>query len=221
MDGREPSRKRLLVAPRGVVARQSTDLAAIEDQHVAQAMRFIREHACEGILPRDVVAQIPLSRVALASRFKSIVGHTMGTEIQRVRIRLSRELLSETDLPIKKVAHRAGFRYVEYMTRLFTRMTGRIPQGVSLSKRGKCGLAVMTTHCQTSLESMSALLPHVRMWFNAKQADGLPGIFALASEITRLDQFPVGSPVGRHHQGPASARVVCSIEPVGRPAIVR
>lgn len=127
MAGRRPPRKRLLVAPRGVVARQSTDLAAIEDRHVARAMRFIREHACEGILPRDVVAQVPLSRVALASRFKSIVGHTMGTEIQRVRIRLARELLSETGLPVKQVAHRAGFRYVEYMTRLFTRMTGQTP----------------------------------------------------------------------------------------------
>lgn len=127
MQGRRRPRKRLLVAPRGVVARQSTDLAAIEDQHVAQAMRFIREHACDGILPRDVVAQVPLSRVALASRFKSIVGHTMGTEIQRVRIHLAQELLSETELPIKQVAHRAGFRYVEYMTRLFTRMTGQTP----------------------------------------------------------------------------------------------
>ncbi|NLX95957.1 MAG: DNA-binding transcriptional regulator [Rhodopirellula sp.] len=127
MAGCEPPPKRLLVAPRGVVTRQSTDFAAIEDRHVAQAMRFIREHACEGILPRDVVAQIPLSRVALASRFKSIVGRTMGAEIQRVRIRLARELLSETELPIKRVAHRAGFRYVEYMTRLFTRMTGQTP----------------------------------------------------------------------------------------------
>ena len=127
MGGHRPSRERLLIAPRGVVTRQSTDVAAIEDQHVAQAMRFIREHACQGILPRDVVAQIPLSRVALASRFKSIVGHTVGTEIQRVRIRLARELLAETELPIKMVAHRAGFRYVEYMTRLFTRMTGQTP----------------------------------------------------------------------------------------------
>jgi len=127
MQGHPPPRKRLLVAPRGVVARRSTDLAAIEDPYVAQAMRFIREHACEGIFPRDIVAQVPLSRVAIAARFKSIVGHSMGTEIQRVRIRLAQQLLSETGLPIKQVAHRSGFRYVEYMTRLFKRMTGQTP----------------------------------------------------------------------------------------------
>ena len=127
MDGQPPPAARLLVPPRGVVARQSTDLLAIEDQHVVRAMRFVREHACYGIRPRDVVAQIPLSRVALAVRFKAAVGHTIGAEIQRVQIRRVQELLAESELPIKQIAHRAGFRYVEYMTRLFRRLTGQTP----------------------------------------------------------------------------------------------
>jgi LacI family transcriptional regulator len=127
MDGQPPPASRLLVPPRGVVIRQSTDVLAIEDEQVARAMRFIRERACDGIRPRDVVAQVPLSRVALAVRFKAIVGHTIGAEIQRVRIRCARQLLTETDLPIKQIAHRAGFHYVEYMTRLFRRLTGQTP----------------------------------------------------------------------------------------------
>jgi LacI family transcriptional regulator len=127
MDGQPPPTARLLVPPRGVVVRQSTDLLAIEDPHVARAMRFVREHACHGIRPRDVVAQVPLSRVALAVRFKAAVGHTIGAEIQRVQIRRVQELLAKTELPIKQIAHRAGFRYVEYMTRLFRRLTGQTP----------------------------------------------------------------------------------------------
>jgi LacI family transcriptional regulator len=116
-----------VVPPRGVVVRQSTDVLAIEDQHVARAMRYVREHACHGIRPRDVLAQVPLSRVALATRFKAAIGHTIGAEIQRVQIRRVQQLLGETELPIKQIAHRAGFRYVEYMTRLFRRVTGRTP----------------------------------------------------------------------------------------------
>lgn len=127
MDGQPPPTTRLLVPPRGVVVRQSTDLLAIEDQQVARAMRFVREHACHGIRPRDVVAQVPLSRVALAARFKAAVGRTIGAEIQRVQIRRVQELLAKTDLPIKQITHRAGFRYVEYMTRLFHRWTGQTP----------------------------------------------------------------------------------------------
>ncbi len=127
MDGQPPPGTRLLVPPHGVVTRQSTDLLAIEDQYVAGTMRFIREQACRGIRPRDVVAQVPLSRVALATRFKAAVGHTIGAEIQRVQVRCAQQLLEDTDLPIKQVAHRAGFRYVEYMTRLFRRLTGQTP----------------------------------------------------------------------------------------------
>lgn len=127
MDGQPPPALRLVVPPRGVVTRQSTDVLAIEDGYVASAMRLIREQACCGLRPRDVVAQVPLSRVALASRFKATVGHTIGAEIQRVQIRRAQQLLAETDLPIKQIAHRAGFHYVEYMTRLFRRLTGQTP----------------------------------------------------------------------------------------------
>jgi LacI family transcriptional regulator len=127
MKGETPPKTRLLIPPRGVVTRQSTDLLAIEDPYVARALRFIREHACEGIRPRDVVTQGSLSRVAIAARFKAAVGHTMGAEIQRVQIRLVEELLTRTDLPIKQIARRAGFQYVEYMTRLFRRLTGQTP----------------------------------------------------------------------------------------------
>ena len=127
MNGEPPPEQRLLIPPRGIVSRESTDLLAIEDPQVARALRFIREHACEGIRPREVVDEVPLSRVALAKRFKGAVGHTIGEEIQRVQVRLVQELLSQTELPIKQVARRAGFHYVEYMTRLFQSVTGQTP----------------------------------------------------------------------------------------------
>ncbi len=73
------------------------------------------------------MAQGSLSRVAIAARFKAVVGHTIGAEIQRVQIRLVEELLTQTNLPIKQIARRAGFQYVEYMTRLFRRLTGQTP----------------------------------------------------------------------------------------------
>lgn len=127
MNGQAPPDEPIRVRPRGVVTRRSTDVLAIENQDVARALRLIRERAGEGILPRDVVREVAASRTALALQFKQVLGRTIGEELRRVRIERACELLRSTDLPIKQVAHRAGFHQVEYMTRLFRRITGQTP----------------------------------------------------------------------------------------------
>jgi LacI family transcriptional regulator len=127
MDGQAAPAEPICVEPRGVVSRRSTDILAIENRHVARALRLIHEHAGEGILPRDVVGQIPASRTSLALQFKQVLGRTIGDELRRVRVERVRQLLSDTDLPIKQVAYRAGFRQVEYMTRVFHREVGQTP----------------------------------------------------------------------------------------------
>lgn len=127
MNGENVRPQRFVFPPIGVVTRASTDLLAVNDPHVARALSFIREHAAEGIRPADVLSQVTVSRATLASRFKSVVGRTLGEEIGRVRIRLARELLSRTDLPIKQIAARAGFHSVEYFTRQFRRIAGLPP----------------------------------------------------------------------------------------------
>ena len=74
-----------------------------------------------------MVREVAASRTALALQFKQVLGRTIGEELRRVRIQRACELLRSTDLPIKQVAHRAGFHQVEYMTRLFHRITGQTP----------------------------------------------------------------------------------------------
>jgi LacI family transcriptional regulator len=127
MAGKPRPKGPVLVPPRAVVARQSTDVLATEDQAVARAVRYIRQTVGEGIRVRDVVAQGAVSRVTLAARFKRILGRTIREEIQRVQIAQVKELLATTNLPIKQVARRAGFHYVEYMSRLFCRLVGEPP----------------------------------------------------------------------------------------------
>ncbi len=127
MAGEPAPAEPIRIPPRGITTRRSTDVLAIENRHVAQALRLIHEHACDGIFARDIVAQVPFSRVVLAAQFKQAVGRTIGQEIQRVRIERAKQLLQNTDLPIKQIAHRSGFRQVEYMTRLFRRLTGQTP----------------------------------------------------------------------------------------------
>ena len=117
-----------LIPPTGIVTRQSTDVLAVEDRNVARAVRYIREHACEGICVDDVVSHAALSRRLLETRFKKLLGRSPHDEITRVQLRRVKELLAETDLPLAEIADRTGFRYVEYLSAVFKNKTG-VPPG--------------------------------------------------------------------------------------------
>jgi LacI family transcriptional regulator len=116
-----------LIAPLGIAVRRSTDVLATEDADVSAAVRFIRAHATEGINVEDVLRAVPLSRRVLESRFEKLLGRTPHEEITRVQIERVKELLVETDLPLAVVAHRAGYKHVEYLSVVFKRETGLPP----------------------------------------------------------------------------------------------
>jgi LacI family transcriptional regulator len=115
------------VLPRGVVARRSTDSAASEDEEIARAIRYIRNHACEGLQVSDVLAHMAMSRGSLGQRMKQVMGRTIHQEIHRVRLDRAKELLVSSDLAVKQVAKESGFASVQYMTRVFRSGTGETP----------------------------------------------------------------------------------------------
>jgi LacI family transcriptional regulator len=116
-----------LLAPLGIVTRQSTNVLAIDDDLVVAAVRTIRDHACRGIKVADVVASLKTSRRVLEHRFVQRIGHTPHEEIARVQFRRVEQLLRETDLPLAMIAARCGFQHPEYMTVAFTRRYGLPP----------------------------------------------------------------------------------------------
>src|SRR5262249_53008908 len=114
-----PPEEPTLIPPLGVVTRRSSDVLAIEDRHLAHAVLLIREHACEGITVEDVLANIPLSRSVFERRFVRLFGHSPKTEIVRARLDRIKQLLAETELPLKQIAARIGFEHPEYMNVIF------------------------------------------------------------------------------------------------------
>ena len=127
MNGDHVAPGEILVPPRAVITRHSTDVLATGDQAVVRAVAFIRDHACEGIHLCDVLAHVKLTRWALEPRIKRVIGRTIYQEIQRVQIERVKDLLTRTDLPIKQIAAQSGFRYVQYLTRAFGRTVGQTP----------------------------------------------------------------------------------------------
>ena len=127
--------KQLLVKPRRVVARRSSDMVATGDEMVRRALAFIREHASEPIGIGDVLAAVPLSRRPLELRFKRDTGRTLQKEIWRVRLQRAKEMLIETDLPVAEIAARCGFSEPQRMTEVFGRELGVAPGSFRQSHR--------------------------------------------------------------------------------------
>lgn len=129
MNGEKPEEVNVRIDPVGVVTRHSTDILAIEDKNVAAALSYIREHACSGIAVDQVLRHAAASRSQLEKKFRRFLGRSPQAEIRRVQVARIRQLLIETDFPLKKIAELTGFEHVEYMCVLFKRITGMTPGG--------------------------------------------------------------------------------------------
>jgi LacI family transcriptional regulator len=127
MAGSPPPTEPLVVGPLGIVTRRSTDVLAIDDRHVAAAVRFIRERACEGIEVSDVLRAVPLSRSALERRFSRVLNRSPKEEILRVRLNRAKQLLMETDFSLSLVAEKIGLDHTEYLNVIFKKKTGMTP----------------------------------------------------------------------------------------------
>ena len=127
MDGGNPPEDVSLIDPSGVVRRQSTDVLAIPDEKVAAALRYIREHACDGIDVDDVVHRVGMHRATLKRRFEKLLGRSPKAEIMRLQLDRVKQLLRETDFTLRRIADLAGFQHAEYMSVLFKRKEGKTP----------------------------------------------------------------------------------------------
>jgi LacI family transcriptional regulator len=128
MAGQPRPREPILVEPGQIVTRESTDIVAVEDADVAQAIRLIREHACRGLRVTEVAEAVGLSRRALQQRFQAVLRRTPKAELLRVQIDRSKMLLVQTDLSVEQISRRSGFSTFEYYVRAFRRETGLTPR---------------------------------------------------------------------------------------------
>ena len=117
----------ILLPPKGVATRQSTDSIAISDPVVARCVRFIRENGHRLIGVDDVLARSGVSRSTLERRFRAALDRSPHDEIGRARMKRVKTLLRETDWPLARIAEATGFDHPEYMMVRFKQETGRTP----------------------------------------------------------------------------------------------
>ncbi len=135
MNGKKPPQQSMLIDPEMVETRLSSDIFAIEDPLLSQCLRLIREQACQGLKVADILQQVPISRSSLERGIRKLLGRSPNAEINRVRIRKIRELLSQTDLSLEEIAHRTGFATSQYLSELFRKLENRTPGEYRKSSR--------------------------------------------------------------------------------------
>src|SRR5262249_42773579 len=113
--------------PLGVTVRRSTDVLVLDNPEIAAALRYIHEHACQGITVWDVLKRVPLSRTRLGGLFRKYLGRSRRAEIRVVQLQQVKRLLVTTDWSLERIAERTGYRHPEYLSVLFKRLTGQTP----------------------------------------------------------------------------------------------
>jgi len=128
MTGRATEGRQIVpVNPVKVVERRSTEPILQADPLVADALRYLRDHAGRLIGVPDISAHVGVSRRTLERRFRSALGCSLYDELMRCRIERAKRLLRETNLPAYRVAEAAGFGNIQPMMRLFRRELGCTP----------------------------------------------------------------------------------------------
>lgn len=113
--------------PLGIVARQSTNVLAVDDPHLANTLRYIREHACDPCTVNDVLREVPVNRRWLERQFMQKLGRTPHDEITRVRVEHARRLMLNPTLSLDDISTHCGFLAISSFNRAFTKTMNMAP----------------------------------------------------------------------------------------------
>lgn len=90
---------------------------------ITRAITYIREHFKEDINLREVAGYIGLSENYLSNLFKKETGENMVTYMNRCRIELAKELITNTGMKVYEIAEEVGFKNTTYFSTIFKKMT--------------------------------------------------------------------------------------------------
>lgn len=127
IQGRKPEVSPVILPPKELIVRESSNFYAVRDPKVAEALLFMSNNCDKLILVPDIADAVGLGRRVLEQRFKSQTGRTILSDFIRLRIEKLKRLLVETDTPIKDLPRLSGFGTSVHMHNMFKRHTGMTP----------------------------------------------------------------------------------------------
>lgn len=112
------------------------DLNSLENRHllrqhevyrVNEAAQFINENIERASSIDEIVAKVGLSEAKLQQGFKLLYGNTVNGYINDVRIKISSQLLRNTDLNISEIVYKLGLASRSYFSKIFKDNFGCTP----------------------------------------------------------------------------------------------
>ena len=125
--GKPPSPGTVLIAPRKIITRKSTDHFAIDDEVVTAALDHMRENAGNDIYVDEVARNVGVSRRALELRFRRALKSSVYAEAQRLHFERAIELMADEHLTLGEIAYASGFGSSVIFSTMFRRRYAETP----------------------------------------------------------------------------------------------
>jgi len=125
--GEKAPARPILIPPRRITERASTDFTAAASPYVQKALAFIRANLGKPFGLAQIVEAVGVSRSTLVRIFARELGRSPGEEIIRERVELAKKLMATGSLSMAEVAFKAGFCNPPYFSNIFKRLVGETP----------------------------------------------------------------------------------------------
>jgi LacI family transcriptional regulator len=112
----------VVVPPRGLVMRQSTDALAVIDPDLRRAVHYMRDHLAEPLRVEHIAEAVGLSRIDLYHRCQSELQRTPADQLRAIRLEQARRLLKNSGESVEDIAAACGFGTRRTFDRCFIRM---------------------------------------------------------------------------------------------------
>jgi len=119
--------QKIVVPSAGVVARRSSEILAIRDPLVAEAVRWIRAHVEQRLTVPMVAQAVGGGRQRLERRFRAVLNRTIQEEIRRAHVERAKQLLATTHAGMGEIAKQSGFTTAALLNVAFRRELGITP----------------------------------------------------------------------------------------------
>lgn len=117
------------VPPVGIVERESTEVVAVSDSRIREAINYIFRHINEPFGVGEVASHVCVSRRWLEYTFRETVGESPYRYIRRQRLEYARRLLVEDpSAKIYQIAERTGFNSAKRFMTAFRKSYGLSPR---------------------------------------------------------------------------------------------
>lgn len=127
MNAGAPSDEVVLIPPAGILAAESTDVAAAQDPGLRRVLQIMRTGLGEPLRAPQIARAAGMSERKMNYLFRDIRGRTFGEELRLIRLKQAQEMLRETSFSHEAIAVACGFGQASHMNKVFQDHLGKPP----------------------------------------------------------------------------------------------